>query len=106
MPPLSILHVCSEVSPFIKTGGIADVCEAMPRALARAGVRTTVVMPRYGTIDPVHHALAKRLTPITVPLGAARESITVYEGRLPGGLVTVYLLDHPLFERPGVYGEG
>ena len=106
MPPLSVLHICSEVSPFIKTGGIADVCSDLPRALARAGVRITVVMPRYHGIDPVHHALARRLTPVEVPLGAGRESVTLFEGRLPGGLVTVYLIDHPLFDRPGVAEGG
>jgi starch synthase len=97
MPPLSVLHVCPEASPFIKTGGIADVCSALPSALARAGVRTTVVMPRYPVIDPQHHALARRLTPVTVELGGRTETVTIYEGKLPGGLVTVYLLDHPVF---------
>jgi len=103
---LSVLHVCAEVAPFAKTGGLADVCSALPRALARAGLKVTIVMPRYRAVDPARHSLARRLTPLVVPLGAGRESMTLYEGRLPGGLVTVYLLDHPLFDRAGLYGEG
>jgi starch synthase len=96
-----VLFVCSELAPFAHTSGLADACAALPRALAKSGVRATVVMPRYQHIDPLRHALARRLRPLTVALGAASETLTVYEGRLPGGLVTVYLLDHPLFERVG-----
>src|SRR5262249_9531642 len=102
----SVLHVCAEVNPFAKTGGLAAVCSGLPRALARARLPLPRVMPRYRAVDPARHSLARRLTPLEVPLGAGRESVTLYEGRLPGGLVTVYLLDHPLYDRAGLYGEG
>src|SRR5262249_11000721 len=57
-------------------------------------------------VDPLRHSLARRLVPLEVPLGKRVEEVTLFEGRLPGGLVTAYLLDHPLFDRDGVYGEG
>ncbi len=102
---LSVLHIASEASPFAKSGGLADVTAALPRALARAGARVTLVMPRYRVADPLRHALAKRLQPIGVPIGGAIEQVTLYEGRLPGGYVDVILLDHPSFDREGLYGE-
>lgn len=104
-PPLSVLHVSSEVAPFAKTGGLGDVVAALPDALAAAGLKTTIVMPRYRSVDARRHLLARRLEPIEVPLGGRAERVTVYEGRLPHGVVPVYLLEHPLFDREGLYGD-
>jgi starch synthase len=47
-----ILMIASEVAPFAKTGGLADVASALPRALGRLGHRVDVVMPRYRGIKP------------------------------------------------------
>lgn len=47
-----IMMVASEVAPFVKTGGLADVMGALPAALARRGEQVTVVMPKYRGIHP------------------------------------------------------
>ena len=39
--------VASEVHPFAKTGGLADVLGALPLALVKLGHQVDVVMPRY-----------------------------------------------------------
>lgn len=55
---LSILFVSSEVVPYAKTGGLADVSGALPAALAAQGHRVVTVMPLYRTVDRtdlVHH---------------------------------------------------
>lgn len=46
-PRLSILHIASEVTPWAKTGGLADVVAALPAALDALGHAVTVVVPRY-----------------------------------------------------------
>ena len=107
---MNILHVASEVAPYAKTGGLADVAAALPRALAALGGRSdrvAIVLPRY-QVDPDRFGLAKRLQRMSVPVGADAIEVGVYEGRLPGGggAVTAWLIDHPLFDRPGLYGEG
>src|SRR6476619_2537522 len=48
---LSILMVASEVHPYAKTGGLAEVAAALPAALGRLGHRVTLVLPRYRGID-------------------------------------------------------
>jgi starch synthase len=48
---LNILFASSEVAPFAKTGGLADVAGALPKALSAMGHNVVVVMPRYYTID-------------------------------------------------------
>jgi starch synthase len=104
---LTILHVSSEVAPFAKTGGLGDVASALPRAVAAAGDRVVVVTPRY-QIDPTKFGFARRLRKVPVLIGDHYFEVGIFEGRLPGGggAATVFLLDHPLFDRPGLYHEG
>ena len=61
---MRVLMVASEALPFAKTGGLADVLGALPRALARLGHEVDVVMPRYRGITP-----ESPLGSITVTLG-------------------------------------
>lgn len=46
-----IVFLTSEVFPFSKTGGLADVLGALPPALARMGLRVSVVTPFYGRMS-------------------------------------------------------
>ncbi|MFN7171004.1 MAG: glycogen synthase, partial [Candidatus Omnitrophota bacterium] len=47
---LKVLYVSSEVEPFAKTGGLADVAGSLPVALEKLGVDVRVVMPHYKNI--------------------------------------------------------
>ncbi len=50
MRPLKIVHVSSEISPYSKSGGLADVTRSLPRALKRLGHQVIVITPYYGFI--------------------------------------------------------
>jgi starch synthase len=50
MSKLRLLFVSSEVVPFAKTGGLADVAGALPIALEHAGLEVKVAMPKYKTV--------------------------------------------------------
>ena len=45
-----VLSVASEVFPFIKTGGLADVAGALPIALNGAGIETRTLLPAYPSV--------------------------------------------------------
>src|SRR5206468_843475 len=47
---LHVGFVTSELAPYVKTGGLADVSAALPKALAKAGHKVTVFVPRYAAI--------------------------------------------------------
>ena len=104
---MRVLHIASEVAPYSKTGGLADVLGALPRALAALGHEVTVVTPRYRSIDPERFGLARRLRGLAAPLGSDTVEVGIYEGQAPSTpKVRVYLVDHaPSFDRDGLYGD-
>jgi starch synthase len=102
--PLKVLFLSAEVVPFAKTGGLADVAGALPKALARLGHDVRVCMPRYGRIDPVRFNLSDALDPFPVPLDSTTESVTLKAGSI-GDSVPVYFIDSDrYFAREGIYG--
>ena len=93
--------IASEAYPFSKTGGLADVATALPRALARLGHDVTIVTPRYRNAGGGTH-----IATLSVDLAARRFHADLLEVTDPSSARTV-LVDCPeLYDRPGVYGEG
>lgn len=102
---LNILFAASEVVPFAKTGGLADVAGALPKALQNLGHNIIVVMPRYYSIDK--SKLEKLPTPLGVPMGIMGEFWAgVYKTTLPQSEVAIYFIDYEgYFGRSGLYGD-
>ena len=93
--------VTPEARPFAKTGGLADVCGALPQALARLGHRVTIVLPKYrGT--PTDGAEGE---PAQVPFALHNYPVRFIEQAVSDG-VTAVLIDAPaLYDRDGLYGD-
>lgn len=102
---LKILFTASEVVPFAKTGGLADVAGALPKALEKLGHEVVVVMPRYYNIDKSQ--LEKLPAPLGVPMGSLGEFwAAVYKTQLPNSSVSIYFIDYEAyFGRSGLYGD-
>ena len=106
---LRILFLAAEAAPFVKTGGLADVVGALPKALAALGHDVRVVLPAHGAIEaqvregrgPIGvHGLTLR-----VPMGTGPVAAGVFESQLPRSGVPVYFVaERHLFDRPFVYG--
>ncbi len=100
---MNILLASSEVHPFSKTGGLADMVGALGKALARAGHRVGIATPLYLGIRERYPALASVGLPLDIPLGVRRLQGEVWalesEPRL-----TIYFVDAPeFFQRSGLY---
>ncbi len=106
MESLRIAFVASEVVPFAKTGGLADVAAALPRYLDGAGHDVRVFLPRYATIDledrEVH--AVEFVQDVAVEMGGRTFRFSLLTTRLPDSGAWVYLVDcSALYARDAVY---
>jgi len=101
---LRVLICASEIVPFAKTGGLADVAGALPKALAARGHDARVALPKYGAVD-MGQAKPTKAASVSVSLGGETHEVGVEVSQaIPG--VTAYLVDSPPhFARKGLYGE-
>lgn len=96
---LKVLVAGSEAVPFIKTGGLADVVDAVSRGLAERGHEVTLVLPKYKQLKTSGMHLTKS-GKVTVEIGGRKETAEMLVGHRDG--VRVVLLEHPEFyEREG-----
>ncbi len=99
---MRILFVASEGLPFSKTGGLADVIEALPKALVAGGHEVAVVLPRYrGT-----QGSATIVRGLTVPMGASTRLVAIAEGGVLHGVQYFFVDDPEYFDREQLYGTG
>ena len=103
---MKIAFVASEITPFAKTGGLADVAAALPRALHQRGHELCVFMPLYASIQNSkleRHAVTN-LQRIPLLLGEHQYEFSVFSCALPDSALPIYLIDCPaLFSREAIY---
>jgi len=89
---MKIAICASEVVPFAKTGGLADVAGALPLALEKEGQEVIIILPRYKAVAGAKFGL-KKLNP--------RVSYCVI-----GKNIKVYFIENDkYFKREGLYGD-
>jgi starch synthase len=103
---VNVAIAASEVAPFAKTGGLADVSGALPKALQGIGCDVRVFLPKYSTIDEakydIHYEYGVGEMPVRV--GGFPWSVHVQRTTLPGSTVPLYLIDCPhFFHRGKIY---
>ncbi|ANI30503.1 glycogen synthase [Yersinia entomophaga] len=92
---MRVLHVCSEMFPLLKTGGLADVVGALPAAQIADGTDVRVILPAFPDLKNgiPHRVLVKEIDTFA---GRVELSYGTYNG------VGIYLIDVPgLYDRPG-----
>jgi starch synthase len=97
---MRVAMVASECEPYAKTGGLADVVDALARAVGQLGHDVDVYLPLYRGVRPPE---ATEVLELTVPVGAGRhENVVVRSGRARG--YRLRLVEHPpSFDRPDYY---
>ncbi|MFO7167669.1 MAG: glycogen/starch synthase [Chloroflexota bacterium] len=104
--PLKILLMAAEMVPFAKTGGLADVMGALPKALRALGHDVRVALPRYSRIDGERFRLTRVGEPFPVPMDDETVEAALLETHVsaPGGDFPVYMVDNAhYFAREGIY---
>ncbi|MNO15075.1 Glycogen synthase [compost metagenome] len=100
---MKVLFAAAEAHPFVKTGGLADVIGALPKALKGAGVDVRVILPKYRGIPEKFVSQMEHVAVLTVPIGWRNQYCgierIVYDG------IPVYFIDNEYyFGRDGIYG--
>lgn len=103
---LKVCYAASEVAPFAKSGGLADVSGALPAALGRQGHDVRVFMPFYRSIHADRYALTRVGFAQDVHVGFpnADYGFSLWTGKQPGTEIDVYFIDCPaLYHRDELY---
>ncbi len=101
---LKVWFLSSEVTPFAKTGGLADVTGSLPGVLQRLGVDVSIGLPLYRVVKERGDPLTEVLSGLEVPFGTGTLSCRVWAGETEQG-VPVYFFDREdLYDRPNLYG--
>ncbi len=96
--------VSSEVVPFAKTGGLADVCGALPIELARMDQQVTVMLPAYRAARQCGQTIEPTNIKFDVPIGSKIVRGQLLKSTLPDSNVPVYLIEQDdYFDRPELY---
>jgi len=101
---LRVWFLAPEVTPFAKTGGLADVAGSLPGALMKLGVDVRVALPLYRMVKEGDFPMEGVFSGLEVPLGSETLGCDILETATDDG-VPVYLFNREdLFDRSGLYG--
>ncbi|HEU5401101.1 MAG TPA: glycogen synthase GlgA [Terriglobales bacterium] len=99
---MHIAFAASECVPYSKTGGLADVVGALPKALAELGHKVSVFIPKYRQTRLTNPKVL--VQSITVPFDDQYRFCSVLDGGIVDG-VHFYFIDYPpFFDREALYG--
>lgn len=102
---MKVLHISMECYPAAKFGGLGDVVGALPTYLNRAGVSTSVIMPRFGT-KWLNQQAYRQVYSDYVRIGNEYIWFAIEEVQNEALGFPLYVANIPgKFDRPGVYGD-
>ncbi|MEZ6135049.1 MAG: glycogen synthase GlgA [Pirellulaceae bacterium] len=103
---MHVASISSEMLPLAKSGGLGDVCGALPLALEQQGVRVSVFLPAYRSVMKSGLAIEPTNHTFTINLAGRYVACRILRTKLPGSNVDVYLIDQPhYFDRDGLYAD-
>jgi starch synthase len=102
---MKILLASSEVYPFSKTGGLADMVAALARALVKAGHEAVVVTPLYRGIREKFPTLRQVDWKFDLPMGMAQIQGGLWELQQSGEAKIYFVEQSAYFDRAGIYLE-
>ena len=101
---MKLFFAASEVAPFIKTGGLADVAGSLPNALAKLGHDVRVILPLYSAIPAMWRRQMTFLKSFHLPLSWRNAYCGLFSLEYQG--LTYYFIDNEYyFQREGLYGQ-
>lgn len=101
---MKIVFATPEAVPFAKTGGLADVCGSLPKALVKLGHQVILILPKYRRIQEKDLGLTRREEALRVPISARMEPAEIYTGKLEENLEVLFIRKDAYYDREQLYG--
>ncbi|MEJ2055958.1 MAG: glycogen/starch synthase, partial [Calditrichaceae bacterium] len=97
MKSFRICFVSSEVTPFAKTGGLADVSGALGKYLSNAGHDIRIIMPLYSAMDTTKYEVqpVESAQNLKIWFGDIEVEYSIFHSKLPNSKADVYLIHSP-----------
>ncbi|MCX6155550.1 MAG: glycogen synthase [Candidatus Kapabacteria bacterium] len=103
---MNIIIATTELVPYAKTGGLADITEFLPLEWQKFGQNPIIILPKYGFIDTDYWGFKPTNKILNIPISYWHEHPRLWQGFLPNSNVPVYLVEYDeYFNRPGIYGS-
>jgi starch synthase len=101
---MKILYVSPEIAPFAKTGGLADVAQALPKAVKELGHDIRTIMPKYLSVADQGLSM-ERAKPFSVQMHNGLHAAVLWQAE-NGSVPTYFIENEAYFYREGFYGLG
>ncbi len=106
MSPIHIATISSEMVPLAKTGGLGDVCGALPIAMDELGCKASCFLPAYGSVLQSGFEIESTPHTFTIPMSDGHVACRVLKTQFPDTNVDIYLIDQPqYYDRDGLYSN-
>jgi len=102
---LNILFISSEVAPYAKSGGLADVSGALPKYLKAKGANVKVILPLYSKINREKYHIEPLFKGSCVKMGNCEEFYSVHHTDYPTGVDVYFIEFNKYFDRAGYYND-
>lgn len=105
---MKIAFASSEVYPYAKTGGLADVAGSLPIELSKLGHEVKVFMPKYYSINEYEygHEYVSEIGEIPIRVGGNVHPVHLFKGLMPDSNVEIYFIHYPpYFHRKTIYSD-
>ena len=101
---MNILFVTSEVVPFAKTGGLGDVCAALPQTFAKAGHTVKVFLPKFQSTNKFSKKMLKLDVRFDIQINGSTYELTAYSLiDKKQSIEYIFIANDTLFDRPELY---
>lgn len=103
--PLNILLATSEVAPLAKTGGLADVCDALPKSLVALGHRVDVILPFYREVRKGEPTVQPLVDPLQIDLRGRETTGRLLAAKIDRPWRPLLVEQEEFFDRDGLYTD-